>query len=102
MIASAPDSVTSFYAEQPNYILYNFWALSLFEENGQVITNETGSIVIFNANDLQQVLSRYHRVWLLADPIRYGRVGNSGTTPVLSNFQLVFEGQNTSVWLYTS
>lgn len=101
IIAAAPESDTAFYAEQPNYYLYQTKALSLFEDSGVVLTNNTGAQPIFNVNDLQEVLARYHRVWLLASAGHSGIVGNSGPSPVNQNFTLVFEGQATSVYLYT-
>ncbi|HEX9035401.1 MAG TPA: glycosyltransferase family 39 protein [Ktedonobacterales bacterium] len=102
LITAAPEADAAFYAKQPTYYLFHSKALSLFQRHGQVMTNNTGAIPILNVNDLYQALSTYHRVWLLTATGHTELVGNSGPRPILYNFTLVYEGQNISVYLYTS
>lgn len=106
LISSAPESDAAFYAKGPDYYVYQDKALSLYEHDGEVSTNSTGATPIFNLSDLRTVLAGHHRVWLLTSSGHQPFLGSFqygilGIGPFYQNFQLVFEGQNTWVYLYT-
>ena len=98
LITISPAIDGAFYAERPSFLLYQSKALYLFEQNGHIVDTPTGSTVLLNGHDLDTVLATYHRIWLLSVP-SYQCCGRTDNFPLAGNFQLLFEGADTLVYL---
>ena len=98
LITISPAIDGAFYAERPSFLLYQSKALYLFEQNGHIVDTPTGSTVLLNGHDLDTVLATYHRIWLLSVP-SYQCCGRTDNFPLAGNFQLLFEGSDTLVYL---
>ncbi len=98
LITVSPAIDGAYYAERPNFLLYQSKALYLFEQNGHIVDTPTGSIVLLNGNDLGAVLAKYHRIWLWSSP-GYQCCGRTEAFPIDQNFSLVYEGNDTLVYL---
>ncbi|WIG60873.1 MAG: Beta-galactosidase [Ktedonobacterales bacterium] len=101
LIGLAPIGDVDFYSQNPDYKLYQDKVLTIFEYQGHVSDNRSYDIELFNEKDFDQVLLKYHRVWIFAASGYTCCVGNSGITPITQNFRLVFEGQGTFIYLHT-
>lgn len=101
MISLAPIGDVSFYAVKPDYKVYQGKVLTIFEYQGHISDNREYTIELLNEKDFNQVLLQHHRIWLFAAAGRTCCVGSSGSTPILDNFTLVFEGRGTFVYLHT-
>ena len=91
LITVAPSIEGIYYAEQPDYMIYQGKALYLYEKNNHIVDTLSGSIAILSGRDLAAVLSTRHRVWLMSTS--YYRA----TLP--KGFLPVFEGQQSLVYL---
>ena len=90
LITVAPSIEGIYYAEQPDYMIYQGKALYLYEKNNHIIDTLGGSEALLNGRDLAAALSKAHRTWLLSTS--YYR----STLP--RGFRPVFEGQQTLVF----
>lgn len=91
LITVAPSIDGIYYAEQPNYIIYQGKALYLYQQNGHIYETLSGAMAILSGRDLSAVMGQQHRIWLMSTS--YYRA----TLP--KGFRPVFEGQQTLVYL---
>ncbi len=95
LLVVAPATDGAFYVSPPAYTLYRDRALYVFESNGHIVDTLVGSIHLLNRQDFEAMLAKYHRIWVFAVS-RYQCCEDR--FPILENFRLVFEGQDTIVY----
>jgi uncharacterized membrane protein len=97
VIALAPAVEAEFYGQRVDYVIYQDTALYLIYQNGRIVEDYTGAQVLLNKPDLDAVLARHHRVWLWSaagyQQPAFAKFG------LAQSFALVFEGENTFIYL---
>src|SRR5579871_159530 len=101
IISMAPANDVMFYIGKPTYSVYTSQVLYVFEQNGHITNSYVGSQMIINQNDFNAVLAKYHRIWIVVVSGGNNTIGIAGSTPILTNFQEVYEDAGAFVYLRT-
>jgi 4-amino-4-deoxy-L-arabinose transferase-like glycosyltransferase len=98
VISVAPDFCTFYYAGKVDYFFSIDRALFLLERDGYIINTSLGTRALLNQEDLQAVLARYPRIWIISDNGPYqAQVAKRFTFP--PDFRIVFEGYGSAIYL---
>lgn len=100
LVTLAPAIDGAYYAHQPNYLIYQTKALYLFEQNGHIVDTPTGSTVLLNEQDVNEMIAQHHRIWVLAAD-SYLCCASVNSFPVNQYFALVYENAGTYVYFRT-
>ncbi len=99
LLVMAPAVEGQYYVKQEPFTVYLGSSLYIYERGGHILDNYTGGHVLLNRHDLQDVLARYHRVWLLRITGYYQDQANQ--FQITNYFYVVFETDQMTVYLNT-
>ena len=97
VISVSPAISVRYFVGHVNYFLSIDRALFVFERNGHIIETATGAEAILSQDDFQAVLSRYKRIWIVADDGVY-QSGALQRFTFPPDFHIVFEGYGSAVY----
>jgi hypothetical protein len=103
VIALMPHTVQYYAGFAPDYYLQSYTdRLVFYDMKSSYMDRYTGTPVLRNARELQDLLTRYHRVWIIANPDSEFRRANDGATfaYVSQNARVVFESYQMLVYLW--
>jgi len=101
VVSLAPQTDVGFYAGGPDFVLYQDKALSIMELNGHIADVYTGSTYIISTQDFNEMLAKYHRIWLYTYS-GYTCCGKAAQFPYQQYFALMWEGNSVAVYLRIS
>jgi hypothetical protein len=103
VVALMPHTVQYYAGFAPDYYLQSYTdRLVFYDMKSSYMDRYTGTPVIRNSRELQDLLTRYHRVWIIANPDSEFRRANDGATYayVSQNARVVFESYQMLVYLW--
>ncbi len=97
LVTIGPSIDGAYYTKQQPYPIYLGGSLSTFEDHGRVLDNYTGDPVLLNKHDLDTLMAKHHRIWILVEDNLYER--EIIAFHVDKSFSIVWEGSGVTVYL---
>jgi hypothetical protein len=97
VIAVSPAISVRYYVGHVDYFFSIDRSLFIFEQQGHIVETASGAQAILSQNDLNAVLEKYKRVWIISDNGSYqAAVAQRFRFP--PDFHIVFEGYGSAVY----
>lgn len=97
LITICPSIEGAYYTNQQPYSVYLGGSLSTFESHGRVLDNYTGNPILLNKHDLDTLLAKYRRVWIMVETGLYPR--QMVSFHIDQSFSIAWEGVGVTVYL---
>jgi 4-amino-4-deoxy-L-arabinose transferase-like glycosyltransferase len=98
VISVIPDTLVLYYVGRSDYFISINRALFLFEQNGHIVDTYTGQVALLRESDLQAVLARHGRIWIISGNNSY-QSGFLKRFVLPPDFHIVFEGTASIIYL---